>query len=330
MQKEFGGYLPLELSEHEEYFARYMDASVLRLDSGRNAIAVAAMDAKPKKIYIPYYNCQVVVRTLENYHIPYERYYLDEHMEPLIPPFKDGEWLLYVNYFGLVVEDRLKHIKNVFKRVIFDNTQAFFAEPFLDENSYNVYSCRKFWGVSDGAYLVTRRKITMDGVAQDSSWERASFLLKSIEMGTNGAYQDNLQSEKDIGGSIRRMSPLTERILRSIDYERARERRMKNFQALCGRMAGVNEFKVEARDEAPFAYPLYVRCPDLRRKLVESKIYVPQWWKYLLEIVPPDSLEARMSNFLLPLPVDQRYSLDDMMQMSEMVLKLCDRCKEEG
>ena len=83
-----------------------------------------------------------------------ERYPLDARRLPVCPALGDGEWLLYVNYFGIASDDLLVEVKRRWPRVIFDNTQAFFSAPRMDADSYNVYSCRKFVGVPDGAYLV--------------------------------------------------------------------------------------------------------------------------------------------------------------------------------
>lgn len=57
MQREFGGYLPLELPHGQEL---YTGAGVLRLNCGRNAIVAALRDAGAKKVYLPYYNCNTV------------------------------------------------------------------------------------------------------------------------------------------------------------------------------------------------------------------------------------------------------------------------------
>ena len=47
-----------------------------------------------------------------------------------------------------------------------------------------------------------------------------------------------------------------------------------------------------------------------------------QWWKYLLDILPSDSVEADYSRYLLPLPIDQRYTPDDMRTLAALVLRL--------
>ena len=73
-------------------------------------------------------------------------------------------------------------------------------------------------------------------------------------------------------------------------------------------------------------YPFLCRVDGLRRRLIKNKVYVSQWWKYLLELLPADSVEADYSRYLLPLPIDQRYTPDDMHALAALVLQL----KEEG
>ena len=73
-------------------------------------------------------------------------------------------------------------------------------------------------------------------------------------------------------------------------------------------------------------YPFLCRVDGLRGRLIKNKVYVSQWWKYLLELLPADSVEADYSRYLLPLPIDQRYTPDDMRALAALVLQL----KEEG
>ena len=51
MEKEYGGYLPLELSKGRPY---YTGEDVIALNAGRYAITYAIEDAGWKKIYLPY------------------------------------------------------------------------------------------------------------------------------------------------------------------------------------------------------------------------------------------------------------------------------------
>ncbi len=322
--KEFGGYLPLELREGHELFDRYPDANVARFNSGRAAIVAAAMAVRPERLFIPHYNCDVVREALSMYGIAYELYDLDRDFEPKLEGVGSSDWVLYVNYFGLCSEEKNAALTRRFKNVIFDNTQAFFAKPILDGNCMNVYSPRKFAGLVDGGYLVcSGDRFVDEDYPQDVSWERAGFLFKSIELGTNAAYQDNLCSKTCLADGIKRMSLLTRRMLCSLDYPYLAEKRDHNYRLLAKQLEGVNQLRFPTDGYAPFVYPLLVRKEGLRKRLVENRIYVPQWWKYLLDETPDDSMEADLSKWLLPLPVDQRYSDEDMLQMVEIVKACC-------
>ncbi len=320
MNKEYGGYMPLELKHGPEFFDKYPDANIAKFNCGRNAIAAAFLSIKPTKIYLPYYICSVVRETLEKYKLSYELYFLDDKLEPQVKHLEEDEWILYVNYFGTMSEKKIQKIVNKYKRVVLDHTQAFFAEPVLDDVCYNVFLPRKFFGLIDGAYLIWggKRSIILD-YPTDISWDRGIFLLKSIELGTNEAYQDNLDSMVCYSDEIRLMSKLTDRMLKSIDYEASGIRRQKNYQVLVQEFEGINEISIPMEGYAPYVYPLLIKNDSLRTKVIESKIYVSQWWKYLLQEVPEDSIEATLSKWLLPLPVDHRYNEEDMRDISQLI-----------
>lgn len=323
---EFGGFLPLELPLCNKcYFSKYPDASIKSLNCARNAIAFICICIKPEKIYIPYYNCEMVVNTLKRYGITYEQYYLTEKLFPDIEKIGEREWLLYVNYFGNIADRDIMAVCKKYSRVILDNTQAFYAKPVIKENCYNIYSCRKFFGVGDGAYIVSAEDERMDSYEQlpiDKSWNRVAFLLRSIEEGTNAAYADSISNEANIGTEISRMSALTEHILNSIDYEKVRERRAENIKVLKRELGEINQLPLAIHSENLMVYPFYYRNIYLRRVLIKNKIYTPQWWKYLIGIVQEGSVEFKYSQWLYPLPVDQRYEEKDMLKLCAKVKRL--------
>lgn len=322
MTKEYGGYLPLEIKHKHELFDRYKHAKIARYNCGRSAIVSAVISVHPARLHIPYYNCNVIREALKKEKIDYQLYYLDDNLEPKIDDFGEKDWLVYVNYFGTAPEQKILNIAAKYKNVIFDNTQAFYAPPILDEHCLNAYSPRKFIGLADGGYLVWSGKCEVnEDYPQDVSWERASFLFKSLELGTHAAYSNNIESKKDLADGIKRMSVLTRKMLCSVDYNEISRKRDKNFHILIDRLGHINQLDIPMEGYAPFVYPFFLEDITLRKKLVDKKIYVPQWWKYLLDEVPADSLEARLSRWLLPLPVDHRYTIRDMNDMADIILK---------
>jgi len=191
---EYGGYLPLELNIKHEYYDKYSN-NVCSLNNGRNAILASLIDSGIKTIYIPFYNCEYVKKTLDENGINIIQYYIDEKYEPRLDYIPDNSSILIVNYFGIMPRKQMSSLIKKYKRVIFDNTQAFFQKPFLYENVYNIYSCRKFIGVSDGAYLIHKGGVDKK-YKVDKSSECSKYLINCIESGTNANYNLYLQSER--------------------------------------------------------------------------------------------------------------------------------------
>ena len=61
MAEEYGGYLPFEFIEGNEY---YQGKDVIALNCARNAIVYAVRDAQYKKLWIPFYMCESIRQTL--------------------------------------------------------------------------------------------------------------------------------------------------------------------------------------------------------------------------------------------------------------------------
>ena len=148
MSNEIGGYFGLELSKGQEY---HKDA--VHLNSGRAALQYILKAKKYRTIYLPAYICNSVLQPIVAEHIAYEYYAINEMFEPLLDgELQSDEALLYVNYFG--IHDAVTSaVAKKFRNVIVDNTQAFYAKPISGIDTF--YSARKFFGVSDGAYLYT-------------------------------------------------------------------------------------------------------------------------------------------------------------------------------
>ena len=229
-----------------------------------------------------------------------------------------NEGLLYTNYFGLKQKYVEKLSNHYGKQLIVDNTQAFFAKPIDGIDTF--YTCRKFFGVPDGAYLYTDQLLD-DELEQDESYERMSFLLKRIDLGAEAGYADfREQSHLLIGQPIKRMSKLTERLMQSIDYQLAAKRRRENFELLHQALEGSNQYHIHlSADAVPMVYPYLSDHKELRDYLIGNKLFVACYWPNVLEKVTKDSVEFKMAKALLPLPIDQRYSFETIKTQIRMI-----------
>lgn len=327
--KEYGGYIPLETTGREYYCDR-KEYSTVRFNSARYAIVEAFRNSKCKKLWIPYYTCKSVYDALDESGITYESYNISEKMLPEIYERNHDydQCILATNYFGLMDDDFYNKIRNVFSSVIFDNTQAFFAKPIIGRRVYNVYSPRKFFGVSDGAYLLCEEYDNMHGYEKDHSAHRAGYLMRAIEDGTNAAYSDYLKSEEDITKTgVRKMSDLSRAIMCMIDYDYVIRKRIENFNRLHSILGAYNglDKSLFKNPGIPMVYPFLLQKDDhdgmIRKRILEKKLYISQWWKWVLDNEKATVYEKYLSANLFPLPIDQRYSGDDMDAIGKLVLE---------
>ena len=302
-----GGYFSLELPQREEYHK-----NAIRLNTGRNCLEYILRARGYKKVYIPYYTCDVVLEPFKKLGIPYEYYHVNIHLEiqdEIV--LKTGEALLYTNYYSLKQRYTEELASKYGNSLIVDNTQAFYAKPVEGIDTF--YTCRKFFGVPDGAYLYIGQLLDME-LEQDQSYERMLSLTKRIDLSPEAGYQDFRDTSKAlVGQPIKRMSKLTQRMMLGIDYESVAQRRRANYQLLHEALGKENNLELPLEDDAvPMVYPYLAPVKGLREKLIENKIFVACYWPNVLEWTTKDDIEYLLAYQMQPLPIDQRYGEEGM------------------
>ncbi len=317
--KEIGGFFELQLRKGEHYHK-----GAIHLNTARNCLEYILRAKKYKKIYIPYLDSEVIWEPMEKLGIEYEFYSVDFRIDPIFDKeLKDGEVFFYSDIYGIKCNTVEKLVKRFGKQLIVDNTHAFYSQPY--EGIDTIYSPRKFFGLPDGAYLYTDTLLDEE-LEQDMAIPHMTHLMKRIEYGTaNAAYQDYLDYCAGlINQPIKKMSNLGEALLKSIDYDNLKERQVRNFQYLHSVLGKDNKYEFDdfPADTCPLSYMFYSEDANLRKKLIENKIYVSTYWKATLDLVEKDSAEYKIVNYLLPLPCDHRYDEEDMKRIVEVINKL--------
>lgn len=329
MYKEIGGFFSLDIGYlscmNNEPFFEVDEQNKKRVNAARYAICEVVKFSGFTKIHVPVYMCESIRDAIKKFGIEYDVYNIDTNMFPesnvSIP---DSECILICNYWGIYNEDFYKKIKNRFKNIIFDNTQAFYISPTVEENIYYVYSPRKFVGVADGAYIIGKDVGNIDSVSDSTdSYNHYEYIMKALEDGTNAAYELSKEREQLFEIELTKsMSKLTKKILDSIDYASIKEKRVINFNMLHKILGMSNQLKVSYYNETyPMVYPYLTRDKKLRNRLIENKIYIPQWWKYILDETCANTWEKELSEFLLPIPIDHRYTIDDMSFIASIIME---------
>lgn len=312
-KKEIGGYFQLERFYGHEYYA-----DLIALNTGRNALLYILKARKVERLYIPYFLCNSVAALCDREGYSYEYYSINEDFLPIFAKkLRDKEYLYIVNFYGQLTKEKIQTLKEIYGNIILDNAQAFFQKPILGIDT--IYSCRKFFGVPDGAYLSTDTVLgeTLD---VDVSKDRVTHLLGRFEDCASEYYEyfkRNDESFKTL--PLRYMSRLTHNILVAIDYEGIRNKRNENYGFLEGFLTPRNKLSLRSPN-GPYCYPFYhENGMEIKKRLAQKGVFIPTLWPNVLNL--ESSLERDWAENILPLPCDQRYDKDDISKVLEEVSK---------
>jgi hypothetical protein len=318
MSKEYGGYLPLELPRDAgHYYFANASQSVLKLNCGRTTFYCAALDSGMKKVHLPYFTCEDTRSPFDELGIEVVEYFIDDSFLPKVTDYSQEDYVLWTNYYGNSSREVIDVVVKTYPKLIIDNCHAFFSQPI--EGVYNCYSTRKFFGVSDGAYLINTSLSSFDQLPIDQSTIHAQHLIDQIESGTNSGYLVSLSNEERLFGNYKKMSRFTDKLLNTIDYEDIKAKRRENFLTYHETLQHLNSFPINLKSETHYYYPFLFEQENLRYKLIEKRVYNPQWWKHLLDKLPETSFEHQLTKFTVLLPLDQRYECQDIQDVCEIL-----------
>lgn len=299
--KEIGGYI-----EFEHYHRIMLHDDGIKLNCGRNALAYLIKAYDIHSIAVPRFMCDSCDGVLKNTEVCYYSIGLD--FKPVLDDVNEGEWLYLVNFYGQLSEEYILSLKEIYNLII-DNAQAYFNEPI--EGVPTLYTCRKFFGVADGAILYSDKKIEIE--ERDESFERMHFLMGRFERSASEFYSEYVDNNHIFAYEpIKQMSVLTENLLHGIDYEEVCNRRTENFAYLNEKLGAINKLKLTVPN-GPFMYPLYLENgAEIRKQLQAKKIFIPTLWPSVFKLCCEGDLEYDMAMNILPIPIDQRYGIEDM------------------
>lgn len=314
--KEFGGCIPFRITERSPYFEE--SETTIALNSEYTAFWCALKHLNAKRVHIPYYASSAWERVAKELDIECKYYHINEHFLPTDISADADDAVLLINYHGLCTE----YIKTApYKNKIVDNSMVFFEKPFMDENICTIYSARKFFSVADGAYLVSNAlDLPSYCLETDVSYKRIKTMFHALESGAGEAYKEQQAIEQELMPSRKAMSVLTKKLLSSIDYQKEKNARLRNFNILHKYLKTHNMIFInQTEDYVPQFYPLLVSA-KIREVLIEKKIYIPLMWRRTLNEEFEGLAEKLFSEKLVCLPIEPDYSENDMEYLAKVVI----------
>lgn len=308
-EKEYGGFLPLELNLKDKNTKSYYDNyNIYSFNTVKASISLIKQDLGSEEIYVPYYLCPNVIAEIEKNFSVIHFYNINNNLLPKINNL-ENKIVYIVNYFG-VMDNSLKRFVYSNKNTIFiiDNAHSFYCKPIISNNVYNLYSCKKFFGVPDGGYLITK-KIMHTPYKDSFSNSISNYLIKSLEEGTNSCYKDKKEVDSYINNNYSGISVFSKKLMEKINYKKIKRIRHRNFKIYQKAFKKINHIKCEKKS-IPYVYPLNVGI-NIKNELINQKIYVPTLWN-MNENEDKIKFETFLKNNTIFLPLDQRYDVNDI------------------
>lgn len=304
-----GGYFGLELAKGSNAY----HTSPYKLKSGRASISFLLKHLKPRRVYVPFYTCNALLEPFIENNVSFIFYAINNRFEiENIPSLKNGELLVYINYYGLK-DKYVELLSDKYKdSLIVDCTQSYFTKG--NGWSWFFNSSRKFFGVPDGSDLYIPNRYDMEDLYQDLPVNEqyiTDHLIARFNGNTAQGYPYFQENEVLNGGLPSKMSVLTKYLLSHVNFEKVKAIRIENFHYLHNFLKATNRLDIAVNTSwAPFFYPYLPEQPLDKEKFWAANIFVPVFWKDCLRRHDSEKfkIEKELCEKLIPIPVDHRYS----------------------
>lgn len=321
LKASYGGFLPLELNPGIEWFDQYKQ-NCRSFNSVKAGLDCLIRKMGIRELSVPYYYCPSTTQAIRNAGVHVHFYHINNQFMPEPSVWEDGRPILLVNYFGILEKQIDKQIQSHKDNIIIlDNAHAFFAQPHFAGNLYTLYSAKKFFGVPDGAYLVGKN-VKPHEEKPEYAADYLHYSAVTFEQGTNVAYREKKAVDNMLSSHYAGMSILAHGLLQNVDYQRVRNRRTENFYWLWQYLQKVNELEFWETTPA-YIFPLLCKNGrQVKKKLIEKSVFVPTLWSGENLLNHGNEFEIHMSCDAVFLPIDQRYSKEDMQYLVRLIKEL--------
>lgn len=327
-------------------------ADVVYLSNGRTAIKFILTHILRKKqinkCWLPSYLCELsIVQPFKELNLSYEFYNVKEGLQVdvryLSSRVKKGDLILVLDYFGFPpakeVINFLQEMKAYGIPILWDLTHSFLTRNNWHNEiaSYSAVSFRKWFGIPDGGVAISNTDLFDKNLILEEPFYGFTYLrllaaisknfyLKGIIQEKNFFRAEFAKAEElaDSFINLNTMSDLSKRFLNSINFTAIINKRRENFTFLSScvsKMKGISPLYAGLEnDVCPLGFPIIAdRRNALREFLINKDIFCPIHWTLSNEVPKRFTYAHYLSNNILTIPCDQRYSSEDMGAMCEKI-----------
>ena len=320
--------------------------------SGRGAIRLLFQNLpQVKSVLLPEYTCSSVIAPIESLGISCSYYPINKDLSvnrevlgSLIDKYAP-QAVYFQSYYGF---NTLKSIRDYYPTlqekgliVVEDITHSWLCDFNSTDADYSVASLRKWLQLPDGGVLLSNThalNYEMDEKESSdivSEFVKASVLkeryFETFNPSDKEAFRQHYINAKDLlqqDETIYSMSKQAQSVLSQTDFSEIVKKRKENAKYLHDHLGNSNHVAsvVEWSDDSvPLYYPIYVKDNRslLQKELAKNAIYCPIHWPIPSQVSSNMSPDASfIYTHVLSLICDQRYDLDDMSSLVQIVNSL--------
>ena len=310
-----------------------------------------------KNVLLPAYTCDTVIAPFRQLGWKCHYFSLNKSLRIDKQSFineidNDNPAIVLVHpYYGMDLIDEeielLKYAKSKKSDIIVDITQSIYTEQYIDFVDYYVGSYRKWNSIPDGGFLKINNKNKKDVIKRNIlipddenivfvSAQSAAMVLRKMYFETNDEQIKTISrnltkaadvySEENIKPHL--MSELSQILITKEDVENNKTKRLLNYEYLSKNIHENNLISFVVKDilsikSAPLYFPIYTsdRC-KVQKKLIEEHIYAPILWPVEDDKVLINKVINEIYDTVLVIPIDQRYEIDDMKKIVNIINSL--------
>jgi hypothetical protein len=350
----------IENISESEPFESPWDREGLFFGTGRDALkAVLSLGIASsgwKRLWIPAYFCQTVVRAILETGIKvhcYRSWYPGETGGKDGPCMVGGDVVFVVNYFGLNSKIKLRSHTGDPVAMIEDHTHDPWSSWAFNSNAdYCVASLRKVLPVPDGAVLWSPRARALPSQPALVEEHRLAVEQKLEAMKLKGSYLRGVISNKSVfrsletsgekslcGRSVSAISPWSEERIGHFPVSEWRQARNRNHRSLCDALSSLPWVRVLRAplggNFVPFSCILIFDGPGrreyIRLGLIRANIYPAILWpleEAAIDGIPDE--DVQVSRRVLSIHCDMRYTSEDMVRVAETIQRLSQEFQRGG
>lgn len=302
--------------------------------SGRSALRAILKSIKKDKTYIkvalPSYLCDSMIEPFEKEKIDYFFYNVEYINEKIVSDYsniKDCNVILVLDYFGYDYQSGDIPSNMI---IIRDLTHSLFLNKKEDADYY-FGSLRKWAGFYTGGFAYSKKEIIrpkFNLINYIQLRKKAMrFKKKYIENYSESKnyldvfYKAEEKLDKCIIGKSNKKDIINSLYL-DIDY--LKQKRRENAQFLINELKDYCMFKELKENDCPLCVPIiYKKRDELRKILINNEVYCPIHWPKPCKII--NDYSNFLYNYELSIVCDQRYSLEDMKKIVNLVKEFMEK-----